>query len=767
MKKTKRFLSCMLACLMLFSALPVFATTAEATASASTPEAFACNFEGVTATTAGDATTASELTAEGFKWVTSDTAAKFKIVNDDTYGNTLGFTGTGSIGAAFDAPVTTGKVHIAFSFKAGTFGYVRPIGTLGAVPGTTNTNNIEVDGDKIMYIGALEESKFYVKNGSLTNAGESNLTSGSWNYIEIVVDLDSNSWSGYLNGTLVATTTKALTSANSMDPLPQLQGFYFYNGDNVEQDGLVDNLVMSYEPVESEGVSVLATDYAADADGGKIDIYFSDALNTTPAKEDISIIKCGAENTITVSDVDVLDHMMTVSYSGALEKGCEYAVAFADDLGINDAAYVYCEPDSEAVTYYAGSSDGYETFNDTTGYTIFNSSSYGERKQVTKSDYLDVFHAEGYTTQPYVAYVDSSTGYYAPEATPSDYALGSFSSNTHYRLLDIIPEDFGIETYEFDIKNSAGTQKLYALMDNQYSSSYATDTNQIASLSSKDWYTIRLDYDTQTKILYFQSGTTKKQFNMTNGFSIPLALKSPSIGGKYATLMIDNYRSYVTYTPLNVEKVRYIDASDNVTGLNTISPETTSVEITFSEAVTEASLAGITVKKNGSEDDKVTARDLSDDGKTAILTVGALDAETSYVINVPETVIAATNSPCTAKTYTVTTGAAPEGEYTISELKLVDANGAELAAGTTGTSVKVTAKVEKIKDGNKKVTVIYALYDGTTLVDADFEEITLTTSTNEIDKTFETDSGIAFTKCKAFVWDGVTSAVPLVTSYEK
>ncbi|MBQ8588311.1 MAG: Ig-like domain-containing protein, partial [Clostridia bacterium] len=503
MKKTTKILSSLLACVMIISALPVFAS-----ASDEIPNAFFCDFESITPIVGGDATTAGELTAAGFKWVAdANTAKNFKIINDETYGNTLGFKGTGSIGVAFDTPVTTGKVRIGFSCKAGTFAYIRPIGALGSAQSSTGTN-IEVDGEKILYFGQVTNSGFDVLQGQTYSdkTATKTLSAETWYYIEFVVDLDNNSWTGYVNGELVATTEKPLTSANSMDPLPQLQGFYFYNGNSGDRTGLVDNVVMSYESDGRMGASVLATDYTADADGGQIEICFSEALKSTADIDDIKFIKCGASDEISVSDISILHNRMTINYSEALDEGCEYAVTFGESVetlsgkGIDGAAYVYRKPESQKVIYYAGSEDAAEGFDDTTGYTTF-TGSLGTRMQVNNTDYLNAFHMQTESItgdNAYVAYVSRADCSFAPPEGTTDYALSPFSSSKAYRLLDMIPGDSGIETYEFEVKNIGDSPlKIYALINDEYTDDYTNASYgwQIASMSkNNNWRKIKLVY---------------------------------------------------------------------------------------------------------------------------------------------------------------------------------------------------------------------------------------------------------------------------------
>lgn len=758
MKKFK-LLSSLLAVLVVLTCMSGISVCAVQTSA----NAFFCDFEDFTT----GANTASAFTDEGFKWMTVGNAV---IGEDATYGKILTSEKIYNLGASFANPVTTGKVRLSFSARGGSLGYVYFAGVMGtsnkAADGTAETYTIAAPGQYGINL---------FKAGSSTEADVVSWNVGQWYHFDIVVDIDANSWSTYIDGVLGA-SARTLTADGDTDPIPRIQGVYFANAGDRAPDiaGAIDNVALSYEAPGEDKMQVLSSKVTEGTDADVIRVGFSEELVDGITASDVTITECGTSTTIGISSVNVVDNQMTITCASTLAEAKEYVITFganvksASGKAVKGEAYAYLPSDSATtveVTTYTELKDFEDLETITENYT----NAAGEPKTaegVSNAYAKNILRYVNYYANP----ADSTCTARAVKTAVNESDKGNTQASgsalgsnvwAKVRLLDIIPTDVGVETYEFDfVYTDATGTKLVLKHTNGASTSTGTITDVMEGISkSNTWKHMKIDYDTinDTISVYIDGSLNKKTTGIT-AFDHPL-FYSNNASSPY--LAIDNYTSYVTVTTteLSLEKVRYVDAFGNVTGANTISPETTQIEITFSEAMDDSTIDDITLSKG-----VITSRDLSDDGCVVILGVaGMLPGGTPVTLTVPTSVASeAGNTLKSERVYNVITLA---GKYEISNLALT-VNGSEIAQeGTTaaaGDTVVVTADVVNTKAVGKIVAVVYAFYNDDQLVDIQARnvEITNTEYTKAISESFTTKANTSYDKVKAFIWDGLTTAVP-------
>ena len=270
---------------------------------------------------------------------------------------------------------------------------------------------------------------------------------------------------------------------------------------------------------------------------------------------------------------------------------------------------------------------------------------------------------------------------------------------------------------------------------------------------------MRIEYDRATNTATSYVDGVQNQSVETTGFDAMLQFytNSPDI-----VFWMDNYRSYVENAPLAVESVRYT-AGTETTGANLISPETTEIDITFTEAVNTETLSGITLTADG----KTIAPDVDVNGKVVTLNIDMLPANKDVVLTIPETVTSETGIPLhAARTYSVKT--ADTGKFEVSGLD-IKVNGAyvtvETTTGENGATVTVTADVLNTKAVDHDITVIYAFYNDDELVDVWYKDFDLDGKYHlAISETGTSKANITYDKVKVFVWDGLTTRVPKAVS---
>lgn len=186
-----------------------------------------------------------------------------------------------------------------------------------------------------------------------------------------------------------------------------------------------------------------------------------------------------------------------------------------------------------------------------------------------------------------------------------------------------------------------------------------------------------------------------------------------------------------------VKSVRYTDASGKVKGGNTISPETTKIDITFSKAIDSDAMNAITLTADG-DNVAITNRKLA--GKTVTVDFDMLPGGSAVELTIP----------VADRVYKAVT---TEGKFEISNLDIA----------VDGAEAVITANVINTDVSRSSITVVYAFYNDDKLVDMGAEDILLTkTYKLDVEEAFTIRANVAYDKVKAFVWDGLTTAIPLI-----
>ena len=124
--KKFRLLSTLLAALMVISMF----TGITASAKQIDANTFFCDFENL------EALNADLLIGEGFMHASNTAAASWELADDADYGKALQINYGADLYVGLNAPVTTGKVRLGFSYKAGDFGWIYMYGTADNTSGS-------------------------------------------------------------------------------------------------------------------------------------------------------------------------------------------------------------------------------------------------------------------------------------------------------------------------------------------------------------------------------------------------------------------------------------------------------------------------------------------------------------------------------------------------------------------------------------------------------------------------------------------------------
>ncbi len=819
MKKMMRILSSMLACLMLLSVLPVFASTTEEASSASAPEAFYADFENFTVEPDVTKSTDNEWIAAGFdkgmaqnyNTISGNKTSGFaaKVVEDAVLGKawkTPAKSDALYLGVGFDEPVTSGAVKLAFTVK-GAVGDGFPFIHYAQKMGTSYGQKIDgVQVRKSTYMGQLERmtsggtgGRIYLStDGTYAKSDYSQYSYfniDGYHDVELIVDVDTDKRYLYVDGIKVGEHT------NSTDySIDSMQGYYFLHTSTSWETPMIDNILLTTYDFDSETMNLVKT---IEGDG-KVKFVFDEVIDDSElTASDISFKEVGGTNTVAASAINVVGNTLEITYDATnATAGREYILT-ADNLksvngakGIESIVMVLKElaevkkTITALDTYDDIDPDDYVTTPADTHKTAWNTglpTSDFKKTRIYPLIYSNAYMGSwGLDGNCYIFPLDYDT--FAANANLTDKTEHGTVLTPYayagYRLAynQDKENEYGVEVYEFDFATTdADTIKLLQGGDHLGADNTTTSTNLTVSYTKDGtWHHAKLVYDTvnDTAQLFIDNNASQIVTGVTNYLSLsyspgycrldPIDNGACKTSGVYTTWEVfDNYESYVLYIPLTMEGVRFVDnAGKDVIAESNVAPETTQIKVNFSEAVTEASIAGITVSKAGSEVNNVTGVALSADGKSAILTVAGLEGNATYTINVPASVATPAGISATEATYTFTTAA---GRFDISDFALTNADGTAIAAGTTdatnGNSIKITAEIVNTNGTNKDVTVIYALYNGTKLVDVGTRNVEITPFSGDINESFTTKKGVTYDSWKAFMWNGFTSAVPVLTAF--
>lgn len=219
-----------------------------------------------------------------------------------------------------------------------------------------------------------------------------------------------------------------------------------------------------------------------------------------------------------------------------------------------------------------------------------------------------------------------------------------------------------------------------------------------------------------------------------------------------------------------VEKVRFVNRDGSKTGLDSISPETTAIELTFSESVNASLVENVSVAMAEAEVEEtelasdetaiVDSYELSEDGMTATLSIpGMLLGDSDYTIEIPDY-----DYEYNFKTQ--------EGRFAVVDLVATDEYDSPLIFGSTGAegdSIKLSGNIVNTEGSDKLYTVIYAYYKDDMLVGMDSQDYEIAKTKYFDTFTWTADSvpgGIEYDTIRAFVWDSIDGAEALVECAE-
>ncbi len=209
-----------------------------------------------------------------------------------------------------------------------------------------------------------------------------------------------------------------------------------------------------------------------------------------------------------------------------------------------------------------------------------------------------------------------------------------------------------------------------------------------------------------------------------------------------------------------VEKVRFVGSNGSKTATDSVSPETTAIELTFSSAVDMSLAEGITLameeetepaEAEPTEVHSVTIADcnLSEDGQTVTLSVpGMFLGDCDYTLEVPDY----------GFVYKFKT---TEGQFAVVDFAATQIDDSPLIFGSTGAdgdSIKLSGNIVNTEGSDKLYTVIYAYYKDDMLVGMDSKdyEIKKTTYFDTFTWTADTVPGeIEYDAIRIFVWDSI------------
>ena len=739
--KKRKLLSCLLAGLLTVSAFGVVSVTA---ADANINPVY-CDFEGLPE----GANTDAAFAENGVSWVKDNNNGKVGSYNvtikkDDIHGKALQLTNVVNVGVALDSTVSTGKVRFGFSMKAGTLGYLR--GVFDAEKNYKGTFLSQVG----TQVSALSQAYDGVIKGGVS------LIEGNWYWVEAIVDVDENSWTMYVDGEEINSYTVPETE-EGVDPMPTFQGFNFYRGDGGVATSLLDNFTLTYSVASDENAEILSySDYKDDDGNTVIEVVTSEPLSAETTPDDVYVAKCGSLDTAIVSDVSFLHNKVILTMDGSLDAGCEYCVSFGDNVttmsGVPVEGYAYAHGGAVGgtVTPYTEK----ETFDNLNTTTSDSGKVYAADDGVYNILRTDAYYQGTSTSKNCVvtSVDDSKKG--SSGASGSAVGLGGWSA---LRLLDIIPTDYGVETYEFDFRWTHGTSA------NWFNPKLAEGNNaQVINVGvSQNWKHVKIEYDTVADTIksYIDGDTAPhKTITGVTTFNEPLTFIPYSSD---IVFEIDNYESYISVSSLGIESVRYIDESGYATGANLVSPETVRIDITFSETVDDTTLGGISLTANGESiffSQPEVAYDV-----VSLSVPGMFPGSAQLELTLPSEISSKVGGKTLSedKFYNVETDI---GTWSITDLDITVDGDTVSSSGTTGADgayVLVTGKIINTMAQTKDVTVLYAFYNGGQLVDIYARDISLTETDYKYD-ILESDwskANMTYDTVKAFVWDGLDTAL--------
>lgn len=662
-------------------------------------------------------------------------------IKEDTDGNKAVGIGTGTGHLYFKSPTVadTGKVYIAFSAKGSSYQFAK---AFFEAPRSKDNKDGKYNGSvlSIMETTVVASTTF---DGALHTPEARDLE--TWVTIGFEIDLDADEFALTMNG-------KRFGPYSFNMDIKEFHGFGFYEG-YVSGSGMIDNVSIICSPSgEKPDIKLFSSTVTEDETGNSvIKVAFSEEIDVNA--EDISVTKCGSTDELIVSEVKSVGTEITMTLDGLLDEGFEYVITFDGYEDMETYAYIEPEIVDTKLDYFI------EDFENVSSIDFTDTNNNEKTNVVTDESIQNIFETtvklnksetEAVNAVRLVDVEGDTNG-----TNASGKAIGSYAVTKIY-LLDIIESDYGVETYEFDYKWYVdGNSANWFNTSTQYASLNTADGTKIfgTDRARDKWHHLRIDYDTaaDTVTVTHDNASPVVYENITMDDRLSFTSSTGSnIGSISQPFKIDNYEHYVTLPTQNIKKVRYIDKDGKATGSNSIKPEITRIDITYSAAVDESSLSRITLTADGKPID--FTYDL--DGKVASLSIpGMLPGNADIELGIPVNM--------DIVTYNVSTKA---GKFEVINLDLSLNYDTVTSGGTTGAegdTVIITADVINTASMGKTLSLIYAFYNDCELVDIGFEEVIVKNGkyTASIETApLTTKADVDYDTVKAFVWNGLDKA---------
>lgn len=771
MRKTQKMLAFVLTAAMLLSCIGTMGVSA-----AVYPEtnSFFCDFEDfeIAGFTTMDAT---DFTSKGFSYAGNSTGATsgaghFSIKQDITQGKYLAVADGKGIGLDVSLPttITSGIAKLSFSYRRASSTKLPSV--LAMETKLTNAGWKESAAPTQPRLGGFDGNNAYVSigYGGLSKQKTKTITANQWYRVDMLFDVTNNRWAMYLDGTQLGSWQEGVVDGEIRSGITKLGVLRFFNNtgvsdvaaDAAEGYALDDITLTVYE--DNNAVDVIGA--SIDEESKTVSVVLDEDLESTVSASDISMALCGdADTAVVINTVSQLNNSVKFTYTGDLLPGREYEIKLS---GCGASGFV-----NAAVAETRIDLVPLQDFENLTTATLYKTTDTSQSNPYTDrvldevaASILQTIDTTNPPASPYNTF-NSRSGLQEVAVTPTagNNASGKAirtESSVKYNFLAPVTQRSGLITYEFDAKKYQGASAL-ALLD-------STGECGIYLPVSNDWahYKIEVLYHTDNEgnpvctFTPYRGEELQSQYKAT----IPAAswtgklTTNTALSGTTASLYIDNYVCYTVATPFAVKKVRYVDNTGKKTGSSTIAPETTKIEVTFTEPVDDATISNIVLKEGNVTvtPDNIA---LSADGLTAVLTISKmLCGNSDYTLTIPTSVKADGGNTLSGEiVYVFET---TEGKFEISNF---EASGSDLAGGTTaGGTLTLSADVLNTEGGEKSFVLLYAYYNDDELVDVDKAEVTIPDGTyyKEISAPFTIVSGTAYDEVKIFIWDSLKNAKP-------
>lgn len=782
MKKMKKILCLAMTVAMLLSAMGAIPVSAAAAAKDSV--VFFDDFSGFDGTNL--TARAALWTEDGSKAAEKGTGAEGTCMTYTTAGMAAGKEITTYVAALLPEAITSGKADIHFNFNNEMAGGQLRVG-VGELKKNWNGEGQAFKTERVHLVTFLPESKYGVPKeiGGSTGDGSVNIKDGyegtltaGWHAMDLSVDLDTHTIQYYLDGAYqyTATLNAEITQIYSLPMLVTAFSGSFS----------MDNVRVKYasESLKAQSVKV-------NTEESYIDIMPDETLASGTTLEGVKLIQCGGD-AVDVTSVTTVGDTIRVSYSEELKAGREYYVEFGTPLtsiyGHTLKTVLFNAADAAATTSVVTEKE--IDFEDFTADVALSQNQTEKDGVAAVKDYVVAGRMSDSTT---AFSIDASTigNTNSTAATGKALKWGLASDQVvnaaHWlRFIDTTATEYNNlpkvdkRYFEFDVASNSNSRMYLIGADrrpnedeSQTTSNYsyvmlrASGTGSGINMSSGQWYHIKIEIDnaTSTGSVYVNGSDTA---TATLSYSSPVyGVAFRNVHGAAANyLAFDNWKQYYVAETPSVQSVRYCAGSEE-TAINTVSPLTDSVKITFSTAMDEASLkeqvslsttAG-TVATSGSLDEAT--------GKiyTLSVTAGALTPQTAYTLTIganAKTAGGATVGADVVYNFATTVGTL---EFSNLAVNILDneLTAAEVA-GLADKTVTVTVASKNATGNASSACLIFAAYYDDELVDVHYESVTVPMGIQTVSSNAMTvKSGVNIDTVKAFLWEDMASLSPILS----